>query len=158
LYEDTGEVPTAAKIFKMTKQLINPLRKYHHYFPELYSVWGGMRNRCNSPTNAEYLKYGGRGIKVCERWNSYENFYNDMMPRPRGKSIDRINNDGNYEPSNCRWASQKEQCNNTRANIKYQGKSMSEWARIIGVDRRVIYERLKSGWEIGEAMTTKKLK
>lgn len=83
-----------------------------------YRSWKGLRSRCTSPTNPKYPYYGGRGISFCERWNSYENFYADMGPRPSPKhSIDRINNDGNYEPSNCRWATHLEQVNN-RSNSK----------------------------------------
>jgi len=77
-------------------------------------VWGAMRSRCNNPKHVAYKNYGGRGIRVCSRWDTFANFYSDMWPRPAGLSMDRIDNDGNYEPGNCRWATRKEQNTNTR--------------------------------------------
>lgn len=71
-----------------------------------------MKSRCNNPSHQHYARYGGRGIRVCDRWNVYANFLADMGERPAGKTIDRINNDGNYEPSNCRWATASEQQRN----------------------------------------------
>lgn len=114
-----------------------------------YSSWSSMHNRCSNPKNAKWNRYGGRGIKVCERWNSFENFLEDMGSKPSGTSIDRIDNNGNYEPGNCRWATPKEQANNTRRNVRItaNGKSLTvaEWARETGLPYTTIQKRLRCG-------------
>ena len=115
-----------------------------------YIAWQLMIDRCNNPNNQAYKRYGARGISVCERWKIYDNFFKDMGPRPDGMSLDRINNDGNYEPSNCRWATQKEQMRNTSTNrrIKVFGveKTLAEWSEFSRIPRSRIANRLRYGW------------
>jgi hypothetical protein len=111
-----------------------------------YSIWRGMHDRCSGPNISEY--HGKRGIKVCNRWNSFENFLSDMGEAPLGKSLDRYpNNDGDYEPGNCRWATPMEQQNNTRynVNITFAGKtqSLSAWSRELGISHPTLTYRLK---------------
>lgn len=81
--------------------------------PEYYT-WKTMLSRCRSPTSNDWEYYGGRGIRVCDRWHTFENFFADMGPRPDGHSIERVNNDGNYEPTNCKWIPKAEQARNQR--------------------------------------------
>lgn len=123
-----------------------------------YRAWSGMRNRCNSVKCKKYSIYGGRGIKVCDRWeSSYDNFLSDMGRAPSPKhSLDRINVNGNYEPSNCRWATSIEQSNNTRINrvIEFNGSKMTlkQWCRFLGIDYAKTYPRIKYlGWSIDDA-------
>lgn len=130
----------------------------HH---PLYATWVGMKQRCSDPANPGYKNYGGRGIKVCKRWSdSFEAFLEDMGEKPSPNlSIDRINNDGDYEPENCRWATQKEQCRNTRwaRLIPFNGETLTitEWADRLGITRERLRQRLQTR-SIEEALTCKK--
>lgn len=125
-----------------------------------YEVWSQMKRRCLNPKNPAYKNYGGRGITVCERWlNSYENFIADMGRRPSDlHSIDRINNDGNYEPSNCKWSTRLEQCANKRGLVilEITGLRMSKnrWAESFGIKPATLDRRLKLGWTPYDAVTT----
>ena len=102
-----------------------------------HMCWKGLMNRCNNKNSPSYKDYGGRGIKVCESWKKFENFYKDMGKRPEGTSIDRIDVNGDYCPENCRWASRQVQNNNTRKNkyITHNGetKTLSEWSRVYNI-------------------------
>jgi hypothetical protein len=82
-----------------------------------FKIWQGMRQRCENPNDKDYAKYGGRGIRVCERWQKFEHFYEDMGARPSGLTLDRIDFDGDYEPGNCRWATLQQQNRNKRDNV-----------------------------------------
>lgn len=123
-----------------------------------YSVWLGMRKRCHYSKHPHYARYGGRGIKVCARWSVFENFFSDMGPRPStSHTLDRINNDGNYEPSNCRWATAIEQRNNISTNryISHNGERLTtaQWAHRVGIPPRTLRARLRRGWSIAEALS-----
>lgn len=115
-----------------------------------YRAWWAMKSRCNNPKNRRYKDYGGRNIKICERWKVFENFHKDMGDKPSVKSLDRIDNNKGYEPSNCKWSTSIEQLNNTRRNsyITYKGitKTISEWARYLGIEYSVIHTRIRRGW------------
>lgn len=91
-----------------------------------YYSWLGMKQRCANPKHPGYKNWGGRGITVCERWQTFENFLADMGPMPRGHSIERVNNDGNYEPSNCIWIPKSEQLNNRRPRTKKHAQIASQ--------------------------------
>jgi len=118
-----------------------------------YSTWTTMKGRCFTITNQKYYDYGARGITVCDRWlgeTGFENFYADMGPKPSNlHSIDRIDNDGHYEPSNCRWGTDEQQSRNKRNNIwlEYQEERMilEDWARRINVDRETIRKHITKG-------------
>ena len=124
-----------------------------------YRTWVHMKSRCYNPRVPEYKWYGARGIKMCESWkDSFEAFLADVGPKPgRGYSIDRIDNDGDYEPGNVRWATQAEQTANQQRNVKLtingETQIMSEWARRYGLDVRLIHSRLKLGWSAYDAVT-----
>ena len=125
-----------------------------------FRIWVAMRKRCRNKNNADYYLYGGRGIKVCERWQDFKNFIEDIGRRPSKKhSIDRVDNDGNYEPGNCRWVLPEIQARNTRKTvfIEFNGKkqSLSEWAREVGVSRETLKYRFKK-MPIEKAMTMPK--
>lgn len=123
-----------------------------------FSCWSNMKQRCSNPKAEEFHNYGGRGICVCERWqNSFENFLADMGFRPTGKSIERKNVNGNYEPSNCIWADDTTQANNTRSNhiVEFNGKSMTlaQWSRETGVNLNTIRVRILRGWKDWRAIS-----
>lgn len=123
-----------------------------------YAVWCGMKQRCFVVHSTYYHRYGGRGITVCDRWrDSFEAFLADVGERPPGLSLDRINNDGNYEPGNVRWATRSEQNRNTSANrwVAALGayRTLAEWEEVSGVPEGAIRRRLAAGWSPDEAVS-----
>jgi len=121
-----------------------------------YAAWCAMMTRCTNPNSANYFNYGGRGIKVCDSWKSFENFYADMGDA-NGMTLDRIDVNGNYEPGNCKWSSMKEQGNNKRNNVRieYCGFDMTaqQWADHTGIGESTIRRRLKLGWSPEKILT-----
>ena len=112
----------------------------------LYTIWVAMRSRCSNQNDARFKRYGKRGIQVCRRWNSFDAFIADMGPRPHGYTLERRRNSGNYTPSNCVWATKREQMENTRRTrrLMHRGRaqSITAWAREIGVKPGTLAYRL----------------
>ena len=127
----------------------------------LYEVWCNMRRRCTEPTNKCYARYGERGIKVCAEWSSFEQFAADVGEIPEGKTLERVDNDGDYVPENVVWATPKEQANNRSTNVYLTidgvSKTTAEWADFYGLDvtgYKRAHERMKNGWEPKRAFET----
>lgn len=115
-----------------------------------YNTWSAMKARCCNPSNDQFEHYGARGIKVCERWKaSFEAFMADMGERPEGMTIDRIDNDGDYEAGNCRWAPETEQARNRRSTIKVERdgvtKCVKDWCDELGINVDRVYGRIRRG-------------
>jgi len=142
---------------------------YEHYYSivhgksktKLYKVYHSMKQRCYNPKSTGYEHYGGRGIIVCDEWlDNFIRFYNWAIETgyKEGLSINRINNNGNYEPDNCEWIYQKTQMLNTRRNRKctYHNKNqtLSQWANEYGVNLNTLYSRINHGWDIDKALNT----
>lgn len=128
--------------------------------PRTYNCWRNMKARCQNPKNHKYPIYGGRGISVCEKWQTFAGFFEDMGECPPKHSIDRINNDGNYEPGNCRWAGVEQQMSNqsTNNNLFFDGRTMTiaQWSRETGIASTTILQRIsRSGWSVERALTEK---
>jgi hypothetical protein len=124
----------------------------------VYHIWNSMRQRCNNPNSAPYRNYGGRGITICERWDSFNNFVEDMGSRPDGALLERKDNNGPYNKENCRWATRSEQNRNKRDNhlVTHNGetKCLAEWVERSGLNRRTLTKRLAHGWDFATAIST----
>ena len=129
------------------------------YGTKEYTAWVHLRQRCYNPRDKRYHSHGARGIKVCERWlNSFENFLSDVGYAPTKKhTIERNDNDGNYEPSNCRWATYTEQARNKRLTrwIEYNGqkKSLAQWCEELDLPYSTISYRILHGWDVARAFS-----
>ena len=123
----------------------------------VYRIWCNMLTRCTNPNVPHYERYGGRGITVCERWNSFDHFLEDMGEPPDGLTIDRLNNDGNYEPGNCAWATALSQARNKHNTIKltFDGLTLTlvEWAKRLGIKYPTLKKRYHQKWPIEKMLT-----
>lgn len=154
--------PTSVKLNK-TLSCGCSRKKHGDSTTRLYGIWNGMRHRCLDKKHISYHRYGGRGIKVCEEWDkSYENFKEWAINNGYQEelSIDRIDNDKDYSPSNCKWSSIKEQCNNRENNnrLTFNGvsKTVAEWSVETGLPYHTIHKRILHGWEVKDILTKEK--
>lgn len=143
------------------EQLIERNTTHNQRHTKLYETWKKMKDRCANPNATQYNNYGGRGITVCDEWkNDFQPFYNWAMDNgyQEGLTIDRIDNDGNYCPQNCRWISLKEQQRNKSSNrvIFYKGEKhcLSEWCELLNLKYSTISGRLRKNWSIEQAFET----
>lgn len=138
------------------KKLIDGFEAAKH---PLYATWANMKTRCSNKKSKNFDIYGGKGVRVCERWIKFENFAADMGPKPSVKhTLDRIDSNGNYEPTNCRWADSVTQGRNTSrvVLIEFNGqkKCLPEWAAFLKISKPTLKSRIKHGWSVEKALST----
>jgi hypothetical protein len=143
----------------------SPVRLRHGFSkrPEFY-IWASMHQRCTNPKAKQYEDYGGRGIKVCSRWELFDNFIADMGPRPEGKhpsgramyTLERKDSNGDYTPSNCVWATYKEQARNKRNGrlVTYLGETLplAVFVERLGLDYKIVHQRISREWTVEQAL------
>ena len=137
------------------------MKTHCRYGTPIYRIWASMLTRCRNPKQQNYHLYGGRGITVCRRWEKFECFLLDMGEKPKGMTLDRIDNSGNYEPKNCRWTSLKTQARNKRNNRWItafdETKTLAEWAEVTGINATTIAQRIDVyGWQVERALLIKR--
>ena len=124
---------------------------------KIYRSWAEMKRRCLNKNDTGYKDYGGRGITVCKEWLKFENFYDDMREMPKNKTLDRIDNNGDYFKKNCKWSTPKEQANNRRNShfLTYKGKTqtIAQWAEELEINDKKLWSRIKGGWDTEKALT-----
>lgn len=122
-----------------------------------YHCWEGIVSRCRLPSHPSYHRYGGRGIKICDRWLKFEGFLEDMGVKPDGLTIDRIDNEGDYEAGNCRWVGMDVQNNNRGDNVYIEAfgekLTVAQWARRLGISSVALAYRIEHGWSPEEAVS-----
>jgi hypothetical protein len=156
-YQSRSHRPHTRSFYTLPHQPRRPRRISGHLTED--HCYYAMFERCYNPNAAKYGRYGGRGITICQRWReSFQAFLDDMGPRPSNDhSIDRIDNNGNYEPANCRWATRTEQQRNKSNNhlISFDGQTMciADWANEVGLSWHVLTMRLRLGWTVERALT-----
>lgn len=145
----------------LRNEILSERRKTHGMSETTeYYVWLSMKDRCKNPSNKRYYSHGARGVTVCDAWDDFQNFYNDVGPRPSDKhSIERVDNDGNYCPENCKWETDAAQANNKRNNVRltYNGetKSLMQWCRHLNLSYSVVLARVSDrGWDTVRALET----
>jgi hypothetical protein len=151
----------AADVSRANIQIAHAANTAHGHcvggYTPTYRSWANMRSRCENSGVKEYADYGGRGIRVCTRWQSFENFLLDMGERPADLTLDRVDNNGNYEPRNCRWATRRTQQNNRRRNsrLTFAGEtlSLSEWSRRTSIPLSTLRGRLRLRWTAEQALS-----
>lgn len=131
---------------------------HRRYGTSIYTAWVSMKTRCSNPKCDRFANYGGRGIKVCERWNDFRNFLTDMGEKPSPKhSLDRIDTNGDYTPENCRWATMEQQYSNRTDShlLTFNGKTqtITQWSRELGFNHSALVRRLQRGWSVEETLT-----
>lgn len=136
-----------------------PNRTHGKAGSKIYSIWAAMIQRCTNPNYPKWKDYGGRGISVAEEWMEFSKFYADMGERPEGKTLDRKDNSQGYSAANCKWSTPSEQGNNRRSTtlLEYNGveKSLGAWAAEYGIIPHTLYNRIKLGWSVHDALTRK---
>ncbi len=152
----SGETKSCGCLNQEMRHLSN--RKHGLYGIPEYWVWHSAKDRCCNPNDAKFKHYGDRGIQMCQEWHdSFATFIADMGRRPKGRyTLDRIDNDGNYEPGNCRWATYAEQSRNNRRTrlLPFQGEThcLTDWANKLGMKRVTLHSRLSRGWSLESSL------
>lgn len=142
----------------LQKELLSKRKKTHGLSKAAsYCLWKTMQARCKNFKQPSFKYYGKRGITICKRWMKFENFLEDMGERPKGKSLDRIDNNGDYKPKNCRWTTRKKQSNNKRNNIFVSVNGVQipfeELAEMFDLKKKTLESRLRRGWSLEKALT-----
>lgn len=147
----------ANRCFKCAGNRLNHGHSVKKKVTRTYASWGAMLARCTKPSNNRYAYYGARGITICERWLTFENFLADMGECPAGLTLERKDTNSGYEPANCKWATRTEQMRNRQSTERftYGGLtcSMPEWAERTGIPYKTLFARFSAGWSIERALT-----